>query len=76
MIDEPDRKGYAYGTLEGHPVCGEEAFIVSRREDGSVWFTIRSLTGMSRGKWRLLYPGILIGQRIYRGRYLRSLQTV
>jgi len=28
IVDEPDRYGFAYGTLPGHPEQGEEAFIV------------------------------------------------
>jgi uncharacterized protein (UPF0548 family) len=48
-VDEPRRKGWAYGTLPGHPECGEEAFIVDRTGDGTVWLTI---TAFSRGaKW-------------------------
>jgi uncharacterized protein (UPF0548 family) len=30
LIDEPDRFGFAYGTLPGHPEQGEEAFVVER----------------------------------------------
>ena len=30
VIDEPDRFGFAYGTLAGHPEQGEEAFVVER----------------------------------------------
>lgn len=30
VVDEPDRFGFAYGTLTGHPEQGEEAFIVER----------------------------------------------
>jgi uncharacterized protein (UPF0548 family) len=26
VIDEPDKVGFAYGTLPGHPECGEAAF--------------------------------------------------
>ena len=37
VIDEPLRKGFAYGTLPGHPETGEEAFIVEYRDDDSVW---------------------------------------
>jgi len=44
VIDEPDRKGFAYGTLTGHPVSGEEAFLIERRPDGSVWLSVRSIT--------------------------------
>ncbi|MBB4854438.1 uncharacterized protein (UPF0548 family) [Mycobacteroides chelonae] len=28
LVDEPNRRGFAYGTLQGHPETGEEAFIV------------------------------------------------
>ncbi len=28
VIDEPDRRGFAYGTLPGHPESGEELFAV------------------------------------------------
>ncbi|MGV9339021.1 DUF1990 domain-containing protein [Streptomyces sp. NPDC003688] len=38
--DEPRRAGWAYGTLPGHPECGEEAFVVSRTGDGTVWLTV------------------------------------
>ena len=27
-VDEPRRRGFAYGTLPGHPECGEEVFLV------------------------------------------------
>ncbi|HEY4177753.1 MAG TPA: DUF1990 domain-containing protein [Kofleriaceae bacterium] len=36
VIDEPDRRGFAYGTLRDHPVQGEERFVVSRAPDGEV----------------------------------------
>jgi uncharacterized protein (UPF0548 family) len=29
VVDEPGRRGFAYGTLAGHPECGEELFVVS-----------------------------------------------
>ena len=28
VVDEPDRRGFAYGTLPGHPETGEELFAV------------------------------------------------
>ncbi|MGW1894567.1 DUF1990 family protein [Streptomyces sp. NPDC002004] len=34
------RTGFAYGTLSGHPECGEEAFLVEQLPDDSVWFTV------------------------------------
>ncbi|GAA1867107.1 DUF1990 domain-containing protein [Myceligenerans crystallogenes] len=69
-----DRVAFAYGTLEGHPVSGEEAFVVSRDDAGNVSLTLRSLTRAGRGPWRALFPAILIAQRMYRRRYLRALR--
>jgi uncharacterized protein (UPF0548 family) len=74
VVEEPDRCGFAYGTLTGHPVTGEEAFVVHRSPDGAVWLTLRSLTRSSPGRWRALFPLILIAQRWYRFRYLRALR--
>jgi uncharacterized protein (UPF0548 family) len=42
-IEEPDRQGFAYGTLPGHPESGEEAFVVERL-DGSVTSSIRAFS--------------------------------
>jgi uncharacterized protein (UPF0548 family) len=73
VVDQPARCGFAYGTLDGHPVSGEEAFIVYRTPDGHVWLTLRSLTRPARGAWRLAFPAVLVAQRWYRYRYLRAL---
>ena len=40
VIAEPDRAGYAYGTLPGHSEHGEETFTVERTPDGVVAETI------------------------------------
>ncbi|MEU9557804.1 DUF1990 domain-containing protein [Streptomyces fumanus] len=48
-VEEPRRAGWAYGTLPGHPECGEESFVVDRTGDGTVWLTV---TAFSRpAKW-------------------------
>lgn len=73
VVDEPDRKGFAYGTLAGHPISGEEAFVVERRPDGSVWLTIRSVSRPSTLVWRALSPALALAQRFYRRRYFRAL---
>ncbi len=39
-VDQVDRCGFAYGTLEGHPVSGEEAFIVYQDADAVIDPTI------------------------------------
>jgi uncharacterized protein (UPF0548 family) len=36
VVDETDRFGFAYGTLDGHQERGEESFLVERATDGRV----------------------------------------
>ncbi|NYG06968.1 uncharacterized protein (UPF0548 family) [Phycicoccus badiiscoriae] len=76
VVDLPDRCGFAYATRPGHPVTGEEAFIVHRTADGRVWFTLRSLTRPGIGRWRLAFPVILLAQRWYRRRYLKAMREI
>ncbi|MGW7052254.1 DUF1990 family protein [Streptomyces sp. NPDC054887] len=74
VVDRPDRCGFAYGTGPGHPICGEEAFVVHRASDGTVSFTLRSLTRPApSGPWRVLFPLLLLAQGHFRRRYLRAL---
>lgn len=73
VIDEPGRKGFAYGTLPGHPECGEEAFIVDQTDDGSVWLTVRSFSKPSAWQWWLAYPALRFLQALFTRRYFRSL---
>lgn len=73
VLDEERRQGFAYATLRGHPVRGEEAFLVERGSDGSVWLTIRSVSRPARGAWWPLFPALAVAQRVYRRRYFRAL---
>ncbi|MGK3953305.1 DUF1990 family protein [Microbacterium sp. I2] len=74
VIDTSDRVGFAYRTLAGHPVSGEEAFVVHRDGD-LVLLTIRSLTRPASGlPWRALYPALLVAQSVARRRYVRALR--
>jgi len=76
VVDTTDRCAFAYGTLPGHPVSGEEAFVVHRDADGTVRFTLRSLTRPApHGVWRLVFPLLLLAQRFYRRRYLRVMAS-
>ncbi|WP_299538649.1 DUF1990 family protein [uncultured Streptomyces sp.] len=75
VVDTADARGFAYGTLPGHPVCGEEAFVVRRTPDGRVTLTLRSLTAPAAGwPWRPLFPVLLLAQRLFRRRYRRALR--
>lgn len=73
VVDRPDRVGFAYRTLPGHPLRGEEAFILSRSGD-AICLTVRSLTRPAPTPgWFLLYPLLRVAQIVVRGRYRRSL---
>ena len=75
VVEDAGRVGFAYGTLPGHPVSGEEAFVVHRAEDGVVRLTLRSLTRTSTTRsWALVFPALLVAQRVVRRRYRRALR--
>ena len=73
VIDEENQKGFAYGTLPGHPLSGEEAFFVEIHDDDSVWIVIRTFSRVARGFNRIfpLVPRII--QRVLYTRYSRAL---
>lgn len=73
VVDEPTRKGFAYGTLPGHPERGEEAFIVEHSEDDSVWLTIRAISRPASWIFWVGYPAVRLMQEIYTNRYERAL---
>jgi uncharacterized protein (UPF0548 family) len=72
LADEPDRRGFGYGTRPGHPITGEECFLVERDADGVVWFVTRTVSRISRGRWLLLWPGIRMLQPYFQRAYARS----
>jgi uncharacterized protein (UPF0548 family) len=68
--------GWAYGTLPGHPVRGEEAFLVERHEDDSVWLTVSAYSRPDTWWMRALLPFVRVFQRAYAhrcGQVLRRL---
>lgn len=73
VIDEPNRRGFAYGTLPGHPLSGEELFVVERRDDESVWLTIRSLSRPAAAGWWIALPLLRLAQAIFTSRYEHAL---
>jgi uncharacterized protein (UPF0548 family) len=74
VIDEPDRRGFAYGTLPGHAESGEELFAV--RYDQATETVYAEVTVFSRhGTWwsRLASPVTSLIQRVVTNRYLKAL---
>lgn len=74
VVQTATRVGFSYRTLPGHPVAGEEAFIVHRVGD-EVYFTLRSLTAPApQQPWRVLCPLLRVAQVVVRRRYRRGLR--
>lgn len=74
-VDEPDRIGFAYGTLPGHPESGEESFVVSREGD-EVWFTVRAYSRPATWYTRLAGPVARLGQALFARRYATALKRL
>jgi uncharacterized protein (UPF0548 family) len=73
VVEEPDERGFAYGTVDGHAVRSEYAFLVSRRPDGSVWLEVRTVWQPATPFWRLLTPLLAASQKTAIQKFLRSL---
>ncbi|MEU6083546.1 DUF1990 domain-containing protein [Streptomyces sp. NPDC047108] len=71
-VSEEDRVGFAYGTLPGHPECGEESFVVVRDGRGAVWFEVRAFSRPCSWYARLGGPLTRLMQRAAASRYLRA----
>jgi uncharacterized protein (UPF0548 family) len=70
-VNESRRRGFAYGTLTGHPESGEESFMIEHHVDDRVSFTI---TAFSRPGTRLARVTEPLGRTLQRritNRYLR-----
>src|SRR5215204_4681473 len=56
-FDEPNRFGFAYGTLTNHVECGEERFSVELDpQTGEVWYDLYSFSRPRHPLARLGYP--------------------
>jgi uncharacterized protein (UPF0548 family) len=72
VVDEPRRRGFAYGTLPGHPESGEEFFLVEHNADDLVFLTIRAFSRPVSRLARLGGPITPAVQSWMTNRYLRS----
>jgi len=56
-IDQPDRFGFAYGTLESHAESGEERFMIERDpETQEVWYDLYAFSRPNHMLARIGYP--------------------
>lgn len=74
VIDEPDRWGFAYGTLPGHPEQGEECFVVSCSDNDVIRFEIIAFSRPGDSLTRVAGPiGRAVQKRATSG-YLNALR--
>ncbi len=73
VVDEPDRSGFAYGTLPGHPESGEELFLVRYGPKGDVIAEVSAFSRHATWWSRLGAPLTLLVQRLVTNRYLQAL---
>lgn len=75
VLDEPNRRGFAYGTLPGHPEIGEELFAVEYDPaDESVYGVIAAFSRPGAWYTRLGGPVVRLIQRWFAGRYISTLE--
>ena len=74
VVDEPDRCGFAYGTLPVHPETGEEAFVVDRRPTGEVTVTVTAFSRARHWLARLGGPVARAQQRRATAGYVAALR--
>jgi uncharacterized protein (UPF0548 family) len=75
-VDESDRRGFAYGTLPGHPERGEESFVLELRADGEVRFAIRAFSRPATALARAGGPLTRVAQALFTDRYVRALRRI
>lgn len=74
-VDTPHRFGFAYGTLPLHPVSGEESFLIDRRPDGAVLFSIAAFSRPSALVARLGTPVTRLVQKRTTSAYLEGVRA-
>ncbi|WP_421840429.1 DUF1990 family protein [Mycobacterium sp.] len=73
VVDEPDVRGFGYGTLPGHPVSGEERFAVRRDPTTSeVFAEVMSFSQPATWATKVAGPFGAVAQRVIAKRYLRA----
>jgi uncharacterized protein (UPF0548 family) len=72
VVNEPDKFGFAYGTLPGHPERGEEAFTVERRVGGT-FFSVRAFSQPAEALVRLSGPVGRVAQQFATRRYIGAM---
>ncbi|MYR07749.1 DUF1990 family protein [Gordonia sp. SID5947] len=73
VLDDERRAAFAYGTLPGHPECGEERFALEHHADDTVTFTVTAFSRPHSRLARVAGPVGHLAQALITRRYQRSL---
>jgi uncharacterized protein (UPF0548 family) len=73
VVDAPREFGFAYGTLPRHPERGEEAFLISWREDGTVVGAVAAFSQPARWYTKAGGPLARAAQALAARRYLAAM---
>jgi len=73
-VEEDRRRGFAYGTLPGHPESGEESFVVELMPNDDVVLHITAFSKQARLYARAGGPVSRLVQRFMTDRYVRALR--
>ncbi|NNH72728.1 DUF1990 domain-containing protein [Nocardia uniformis] len=75
VLDEPNRRGFAYGTLPGHPERGEELFAVEfDPADESVYGVVAAFSRPGTWYTRLGGPVVRLIQHYIAGKYIDAIR--
>lgn len=72
----PQRAGFGYGTLPGHPERGEEAFIAVLDPEGAVYFEVFAFSRHANWFFTLGAPVARFCQELVTRRYLATAQRL
>ena len=72
LIESATRRGFAYGTLAGHPETGEESFAAVLEPDGAVYLELKAVSRPSPGIYRLGSPVTAAAQSMVTDRYVAA----
>ncbi|MFI5491379.1 DUF1990 family protein [Actinoplanes sp. NPDC051859] len=75
-VAEANRRGFAYGTLPGHPERGEELFLLELTDPGEVRCRIRAFSRPATLLARAGGPVSRLTQRYLTDRYIRALRSI
>jgi uncharacterized protein (UPF0548 family) len=76
VLERPDRVGFGYGTMEGHPFSGEESFTAWTDAAGDVWFSVIAFSRPVRWFTKMAGPVAPLFQRAYARHLARVLRRL